>query len=137
MFGIAETIFNVAKELFEIFTNLDEGRLKRTAKISDYFSNLAQTIEDTRASLKKGEYPHGKCEELRFHAQNMKETIGDLIGQDKAEEYSDRVMQVWQIEGMHAQLGTANEQDKDKQLHILDEAAGYFRGVAAHLRVSG
>ncbi|MCA9732546.1 MAG: hypothetical protein H6696_20475 [Deferribacteres bacterium] len=135
---IAETIFNVAKELFGIFSSLDDKRLARTARAADYFASLAQTIEDTSAYLKKGQYPHGKCEELRFHAEKMTKTIGDLIGETEAEDYAGKVLQVWEIERMHYELSDIqNEAEKQEKLHKLDEAAGYFRGVAAHLRVSG
>ncbi|MBE9509765.1 MAG: hypothetical protein IMY71_02715 [Bacteroidetes bacterium] len=135
---IAETIFGVAKDLFGIFSKLDEKRLSRTAKVTDYFSNLAQTIEDTSAYLKKGEYPHGKCEELRFHAENMTKTIGDLIGKNEAEDYEGKVLEVWEIERMHYELSDIdNEKEKHSKLQMLDEAAGYFRGVAAHLRIIG
>ena len=135
---IAETILKVAKELFGIFSKLDEKKLARTAKVADYFSNLAQTIEDTSAHLKKGEYPHGKCEELRFHADNMTRTIGDLIGKKRAEKYSALVMGVWEIERMHVEITNLNDKkEKNKLLKKLDEAAGYFRGVSAHLRIIG
>src|SRR4030042_3476986 len=134
---IAETLFNVAKDLFGIFTKLDERRLQRTSRVSDYFSSLAQTIEDTSAFLKKGIYPHGECENLRFHADKMAATIGDILGPEEAKKYADKVLAVWGIERMHAELIGAPENEKLAKLKTLDEAAGYFRGVAAHLRVSG
>jgi len=65
----------------------------------------------------------------------MKDTIGDLIGEREAEDYPDRVMDVWEVEQMHAELIGVSPQERDDKLRILDEAAGYFRGVAAHLRV--
>ena len=134
---IAETLFNVGKELFGIFTKLDEKRLQRTIRVADYFSNLAQIIEDTSAFLKKGEYPDGECENLRSHAQMMTETIKDIIGENEAEEYTKRVMAVWEIEQMYGELIGVDENERNKQLKTLDEAAGYFRAVAAHLRVTG
>jgi 3-deoxy-D-arabino-heptulosonate 7-phosphate (DAHP) synthase class II len=134
---IAETLFKVAKELFGIFTTLDEKRLQRTIRVADYFSNLAQIIEDTSAFLKKGEYPHGECENLRIHAQMMTEKIKDIIGENVAEKYAAKVMAVWEIEQMHAELIGVDEDERNRQLKILDEAAGYFRAVAAHLRVTG
>ena len=134
---IAETILRIAKDLFGIFTKLDDNRLQRTARIAEYFSNLAQTIEDTSAYLKKGDYPHGECANLRMHADRMVSTIGDIIGNSEAEQYAARVMEIWEIEKMYGELIGINDKEKEKQLHVLDEAAGYFRGVAAHLRVTG
>ncbi len=133
---IAETLFSVGQGLFGIFTKLDDKRLKRTARVADYFSSLAQTIEDTSAFLKKGVYPHGECAELRFHAEKMVATIGDLIGDTEAKDYADKVLDVWEIEKMHAELISVSDAEKQKKLQVLDEAAGFFRGVSAHLRVS-
>ena len=132
---IAETLFKIGKELFGIFSKLDEKKLQRTIRVAEYFSNLAQIIEDTSAYLKQGNYPHGECENLRIHATKMKETIGDLIGDDEAEKYTKRVMDVWEIERMHGELIGVNDDERAKKLKTLDESAGYFRGVSAHLRV--
>ena len=134
---IAETLFKIGKELFGIFSKLDEKKLQRTIRVADYFSNLAQIIEDTSAYLKKGAYPHGECENLRLHAQKMTETIGDIIGTKQAEEYTSRVMDVWEIEQMHGELIGVSENERENKLKTLDEAAGFFRAVAAHLRVTG
>jgi len=134
---IAETLFKIGKELFGIFSKLDEKKFQRTIRVADYFSNLAQIIEDTSAYLKKGAYPHGECENLRLHAQKMTETIGDIIGEKQAEEYTSRVMNVWEIEQMHGELIGVSENERENKLKTLDEAAGFFRAVAAHLRVTG
>jgi len=133
---IAETLYNVAKDLFGIFSKLDEARVQRKIRIADYFSNLAQTIEDTSAMLKKGIYPHGECAELRYHAEKMVDSIGDAIGQSAAQDYQDKVLAVWKIEGMFDELQEVVDTKKMEKLKTLDEAAGYFRGIAAHLRVS-
>jgi len=133
---IAETLFKIGKELFSIFSNLEEKRLQRTIRVAEYFSQLAQIIEDTSAYLKQGEYPHGECENLRVHATKMQQTIGDLVGADEAKIYADRVMQVWEIEAMHGELIGVDEAEKNEKLKILDASAGYFRGISAHLRVT-
>ncbi|MFX1521559.1 MAG: hypothetical protein ACFFCD_16750 [Promethearchaeota archaeon] len=134
---IAETLYKIAKDLFNIFTKLDDARLQRTIRVAEYFSNLAQIIEDTSAYLKKGIYPHGECKLLLSHAENMVEAIGDLIGKNEAQKHANEVMKVWKIENMHGELISVPDSVKAEKLKILDEAAGYFRGVAAHLRVSG
>ena len=134
---IAETLYNVAKDLFGIFTTLDEKRLQRQIRVAEYFGHLAQIIEDTSAYLKKGVYPHGECAELRFYAEKMEERIGDVIGESDAQHYAGLVLNVWEIEQMHSELLSADAIEREAKLHQLDEAAGFFRAVAAHLRVSG
>ena len=133
---IAETLITVGKELFGVFSKLDENRLKHTVRVADYFSSLAEIIETTSAYLKKGIYPDGECAELRFHAEKMVSTIGDIIGEAEAEKYEELLLGVWEIERMHGELISVSEAEREEKLRILDEAAGYFRGVSAHLRVS-
>ena len=88
---IAETLYKIAKDLFNIFTKLDDARLQRTIRVAEYFSNLAQIIEDTSAYLKKGIYPHGECRLLLSHAENMVEAIGDLIGNNEAQKHAEKL----------------------------------------------
>ena len=133
---IADVLYRVGKELFDGILKLDEKRIQRKDKIADYFSHLGQIIEDTSALLKKGQYPHGQCAELQMHAQQMVATIGDLIGNEKAQDYQNQVMQVWQIEKLFGELQTLTSDEKTDKFKTLDAAAGYFRGIAAHLRIS-
>jgi hypothetical protein len=133
---IAETILHVAKDLFGVFARLNDARLRRKDTVASYLGDLAQTIEDTRASLARGVYPHGRCEELRVHAENMKAVIGDLIGDDLAGQYAAKVLQVWEIERMPAELLGKDEAERERQLHLLDQAAGHFRATAAHIRAA-
>ena len=53
---IAETIWDVAKKLYDVITHRNEAQLQRTIRVADYFAGLAQIIEDTSAFLKKGQY---------------------------------------------------------------------------------
>jgi hypothetical protein len=133
---IMETLYNAARDLFGIFSQLDEKKIQRKIRIADYFSQLAQTIEDTSAMLKKGVYPHGECAELHYYADRMVDSIGDAIGQTAAQDYQNRVLAVWRIEGIFDELKDIADSRRMEQLKTLDEAAGYFRGIAAHLRVS-
>ena len=48
---IAETLFSVGKELFSMFFKIEERNIKNAIRVADYFSNLAQVIEDTSAYL--------------------------------------------------------------------------------------
>lgn len=133
---IAETLFSVGKELFNTFFKIEERKIKNAIRVADYFADLAQVIEDTSAYLRKGVYPRGECENLRVHAEKMKDTIGKIIGEEEAGEYQKKVLEVWEIERMYGELISTDEKKREERLKVLDQAAGYFRGIAAHLRVS-
>lgn len=131
---IIETLFGVSLDLFGIVSKLDEKKIARNARLGDYFSSLAQLIEETSASLKKGEYPHGQCAQLYQHAEQMKDAIGSVVkGVDK---YATKIREVWEIERLHGELSTLTKKQRAEKLKKLDEAAGYFRATAALTKVS-
>jgi len=130
---IIEVLLTVGKELFGVFTKAGEKRSARTLRIADYFSDLGRTIEETSESLKHGQYPSGQCQRLLVHAEQMVETIGDAV--PNASQYADKVKQVWQIEQLHAELSMLSDDERRARLRMLDEAAGYFHAIAAHLKV--
>ncbi len=135
---IVEVLLEVGKELFGVITRRKEARSEdrsaRILRIADYFTDLGRTIEETSESLKHGQYPAGQCQHLLVHAEQMEETIGDLV--PNAKQYADKVKQVWQIEQLYGELSTLSDDDRRAKLRLLDEAAGYFHAIAAHLKVS-
>lgn len=135
MSTIIDTIFSVAQGLFGLRSELAKARQERKQQVADFLSGIAQTIEDTSASLKQDIYPHGKCQELLTHSQQMAQAIGDLIGRDKAEDLGNQLKEVGEIERLHGEL-QKSEAERARSLHVLDQAAGLFRANAAHVRVS-
>ena len=83
--------------------------------------------------LKNNQFPSGQCQQILFAAQKMVEIIGKDV--PDAPEYASQLMGIWEIEKLYGQLQPLNEQEKRINLQKLDEAAGYFRAVATHIRV--
>lgn len=136
MTAIIETILAVGQKLFGLKIELSKARLARKQQVAEFLASLAQTIEDASASLRQGIYPHGKCEELFMHSQQMGAAIGDLIGQAQADDLGTRLKEVWEIEQLYGELGSQSQQERDRRLDTLDQAAGLFRATAAFVRVS-
>lgn len=133
---IADVLFNVGRELFNLFCQIRGKKIEQKTKVADYFSNLAQVIEDTSILLKQGTYPHGQCAELHVYADKMFDTIKSVIGKEPAKKYAEMVLNVWRIEGMFEELQSIADEQKQAQLKKLDSSAGYFRGISSHIRVS-
>lgn len=136
MSTIIDTIFSVSQKLFDLRSKLTKARHDRKQTVEDFLSTIAQTIEDTSAQLKQGNYPHGKCQELLVHSQHMEAAIGDLIGESQAKDLGAQLAEVCQIERLHAELGADTDSERHRQLSVLDQAAGQFRATAAFVRVS-
>ncbi|HBH49221.1 MAG TPA: hypothetical protein DDX98_11300 [Bacteroidales bacterium] len=134
---IADVLISVGEKLFDAFMKLKDKKIQKSARIADLFSELALTIEKTSAYLKKGDYPHGMCEELRTHAEQMEDTIDSAVGKAKAADYAKRVLEVWEIEKVYGELDSlTTDAEREALLNKLDRAAGYFRAVSAHVRIA-
>ena len=44
--------------------------------------------------------------------------------------------EVYEIERLHAELGSNTDADRQRKLEVLDQAAGLFRATSAFVRVS-
>ena len=136
MSTIIDTIRVVADNVISLKLNLAKARQERKQLVSDYLSSIAQTLEDTSALLRQNVYPHGKCQELYAQSQHMEAAIGDLVGQQIAQELGAQLGVIHEIERLHAELGSLPDVEREHNLAELDQAAGQFRATAAFVRVS-
>lgn len=136
MSTIIETLYDLGQKLFGLRNELAKARQARKQTVADFLASIAQSIEDASAELKQGTYPHGKCQELLTHSQHMEAAIGDLVGQAEATQLSAQLAEVYEIERLHAELGSETDPERQRQLSVLDQAAGQFRATAAFVRVS-
>lgn len=136
MVDIISTLLDVGLKLFGLRGELSKARQGRKQVVADFLNSIGKNIEDASASLKQGIYPHGTCQILHTHSQEIVPAIGDLIGEQKAKELGSQLHEVWQIERLHAELGSKPEDEKKRSLHVLDQAAGLFRATAELVRVS-
>lgn len=135
MLEIATTVLDVAKGLLGLAGSFSKTRRDRRDRAATYFSDLAALLEDVSASLKAGQYPHGSCAQLHGLATMMKDTLKGIVPEPDAQAFQDKLLGVWQIEQLFNQLQAMPDSRSREELSKLDEAAGHFRAVAAHLRV--
>lgn len=136
MLDVAKTIWDVAKGLFGVRAELEKARRERRDRAAEYFSNLARLVEETSAQLRKRKYPHGRCAELERLALLMPKTLKGILSAKEIESHKKKLLAVHEIERLHAELLLLKDRSVERKLEKLDEAAGYFRALAAHLRVA-
>jgi hypothetical protein len=136
MTAIIEIILKVGESLFGLRDQLAKARQARKPPVADFLTSVAQTIEEASTSLKQNVYPHGKCQELLLHSQQMEAAIGDLIGKQQAADLGLQLKEVWQIERLYGELQGLPPVERERKLSVLDQAAGLFRATADFVRVS-
>jgi hypothetical protein len=127
MLDIARTLLELGKGLFGLRGELHKARRDRRERLAVYFSELAELIESVSASLRLNRYPHGSCAQLHTLASLMKKTVKGIVTEEEAQACQDRLMRVWEIEQLFADLQGLPEEKAAKKFATLDQAAGYFR----------
>jgi hypothetical protein len=136
MTSIIEIILSVAEIIFGLRSELAKAHQERKQRVAEFLTAVAQTIEDTSAFIRQGIYPHGKCQELLSHSQHMEAAIKDIIGDQQASDLSNQLKEAWEIERLYGELNSKPENERERSLNVLDQAAGLFRATAAFVRVS-
>src|SRR5687768_16596551 len=95
---IIKTIFEVGKNLFGLRTELEKAKRDRRDRVAVYFSDIAKLIEEVSASLKLKRYPHGSCAELEELANQMPETLKDLLPEKVIQDNHQKLLEVHKIE---------------------------------------
>ena len=136
MLDIAKILWDVSKGLFDARGKLASARRDRRDRVATYIDKLAELIEKVAASLRLNQYPHGSCAELHALGERMEQTLMGLLPNEEARLYQSEVLKIWEIEQLFGQLqGMTREKAESKLIQLL-EAAGNFRAIAAHLRVT-
>jgi|NOAtaT_5_FD_contig_91_1631636_length_737_multi_4_in_0_out_0_2 hypothetical protein len=136
MADIIGTVLDVALKLFGLRGKLSEARQARKKEVAEFLYAIAKNIEDVSASLKQGIYPHGTCQILLSHSNQMEQAIGDLIGERKARDLGNQLEEVKEIESLYDELNSKPEKERTRSLHVLDQAAGLFRATGDIVKVS-
>lgn len=134
--AIVDTLLGVGKALFGLRGELAKARKDRKETVAGFIGDIAETIDETAAALRRAEFPGGKCAELFAHSQQMETAIGDLIGPGKAGELAAQLQEIWEIERLFGELNADSPPERKRKLSVLDEAAGQFRATAAFVRAS-
>jgi hypothetical protein len=130
--GIIGDILEVAKMLFDLRNKLSKAKKERKQAVADYYNRIADTLKHVVVKLRANEVPHGDCEKVLTYAEQLPETIGDLIGNDVAIELSKKLANAHEVELLLYQLDAAT--DREAQLAQLEKASGYFEASADSLR---
>jgi len=136
MADIIGTLLDVALKLFGLRGKLSGARQARKKEVADFLYAIAKNIEDVSESLKQEIYPHGTCQILLSHSNQMEQAIGDLIGKQEAIDLGKQLRQVWEIENLHREFDPKPEQERKRSLHVLDQVAGLFRATGDIVKVS-
>lgn len=131
---LIDKILSVAKNLFSLREEFQKARRAKRDRIARLFEDISKCIAGVSTELKEEIYPTGKCAEMYTYATTLKDIIKDEIGEEKAEELTNDLIEAHEVELLLGKLH--NAPDRDIQLAKLDEASGIFLALSNITRAS-
>ena len=124
----------VAREMYSLRPKLEAANRERKEAVAAYYQKIAETLKEVTASLRNNIVPHGNCEKMRRYAKLLPQTVGDLIGMQKADELSNELMKAYDVESLLSKLSGID--NRDERLADLEKAAAYFEVLGDSLLAS-
>ncbi len=129
-------ILEVARVIAGAVGKLLSYRKERRGQVADYFDRIAHTLASCGKDFRKG-ITHDElvafCGQLQGFAEQLPGVIGDVVGEEKAEELKRLLSGVNQGK-LHELEG--GDPDALHHLAALSKAAGYFSASAESLRAA-
>lgn len=104
---------------------------ERKHNISEFFLNIADTVDSAVLKFKNGEVPHGACDMMRRYAMELPAVLDGTMDANKIQEYSDTLYQAHDIESLHMAV-----QKDENALVELEKTASKFRVAANVIKIS-
>ncbi len=126
-------IWDIGKEIFNISNELKKQTKEKKTALSTLLQHIGDVLKDTYEKLLKDFYPAGNCEQLAIFSKELYEALKDIIGETKAEQLVNKLMQAHEVELLYHEI-SSGKIDK-KELLLLDESSGYFIAVSKMLLI--
>jgi len=124
MVTIIKGIIVVAKTLFGLKESLAKAKKQKRDEMADYFQNVSACLSNTYATLSDNKIPQDRCAELLSYSETLPKVVKSFIGEDKANELAQTLMDSHKVESLYA-VFELNPETK-KELPAIAEAAGIF-----------
>ena len=131
-----ETLLNASKTLLDATSALSQVQQDRRARLADLFEEVGDVLSEIVERKKKNEKSIDLCAELGVFAKMLPEVAENCFPEDKVDDLSKALHNAQQARAMiyYSKYPHNTNNEYDKYVIQLEQAAGTFRGLAKVLR---
>ena len=111
-----------------------KAKRDRKDRIAEYFSTIGNIIQGAADIFKKGEVPHGMCQQMLDQAQYFTDVVGDVIDKEKAEDFQRRLIRSHEVEGFASEILDQDKEGSDKAIAELERISGSFLSLSTAIK---
>ena len=131
-----ETLLNASKTLLDATSALSQVQQDRRARLADLFEEVGDVLSEIVERKKKNEKSIDLCAELGVFAKMLPQVAENCFPEDKVEDLATALQNAQQARAMiyYTKYPHNVDDEYDKYVIQLEQAAGTFRGLAKVLR---
>ena len=90
-------LWDITQGLLGLKDSFSNAKRERKDRIAEYFLTIGNIIQEAADIFKKGDMPHGKCQQMLDHAQYFADVVGDTIEQDKDKDFQKNLIETQKV----------------------------------------
>jgi len=127
-------LWDIAQGLLGLKDSFLKAKRERKDRIAEYFSTIGNIIQEAVDIFKKGDIPHGKCQQMLDHAQYFADVVGDTIETDKAQEFQKKLIESHEVELLASEI--LGQDGSDKKIAELEKISGSFISLGSAIKAA-
>lgn len=127
-------LWDLAQGLVGMKDSFEKAKRDRKDRIAEYFTTVGTIIQEAAEIFKKGEVPHGKCQQMLDQAEYFTQVVGDTIDEDKAKEFQQKLIESHEIEMLVYEILQSG--DEKEKINELEKISGSFMALGAAIKAS-
>ena len=127
-------LWDIAQGLLSLKDSFSKAKRERKDRIADYFSTIGNIIQEAADIFKKGEVPHGKCQQMLDHVKYFADVVGDTIDQDKAQEFQKKLIESHEVELLASEILV--QDGSDEKIAELERISGSFLTLGSVIKAA-
>ena len=127
-------LWDLVQGLVGLKESFQKAKRERKDRIAEYFTTIGIIIQESVDIFKKGEVPHGKCQQMLDQAGYFTDVIGNTINKEKAEEFQKKLIASHELEMLvHEVLGTGKAKEK---IIEMEKISGSFLALGTAIKAA-
>ena len=127
-------LWDIVQGLLSLKDSFAKANRERKDRIAEYFLTIGNIIQEAVDIFKKGDIPHGKCQQMLDHVQHFADVVGDTIEPDKAQEFQKKLIESHEVELLASEI--LGQDGSEEKIAELEKISGSFLTLGSVIKAA-
>ena len=127
-------LWDLAQGLVGLRDSFEKAKRERKDRIAEYFATVGNIIQEAADIFKKGDVPHGKCQQMLDQASYFAEVVGDTIDKEKAIEFQKKLIESHELEMLVYEILESG--NKEEKIAEMEKISGSFIALGTAIKAA-